>query len=79
MVVRVGLNRATSAVTLSTVPSQPTIATVEPQQSDDAQSKTLEQRRMEARDILMKEKKRQLTSPGVFTERNLIFLILFVL
>ncbi|KAK4016626.1 seipin isoform X2 [Daphnia magna] len=69
VVVRVGLNRATSAVTLSTVPSQPTIATVEPQQSDDAQSKTLEQRRMEARDILMKEKKRQLTSPGVFTER----------
>lgn len=72
VVVRVGLNRATSSATLSTVPSQPTIATVEPQQLDEAQSKTLEQRRMEAREILMKEKKRQLTSPGVFTERNLI-------
>ncbi|XP_057366910.1 seipin-like [Daphnia carinata] len=69
VVVRVGLNRATSSVALTTVPSQPTIATVEPQQSDDAQNKTLEQRRMEAREILMKEKKRQLTSPGVFTER----------
>ena len=45
------------------------IATVEPQQAD-AQAKTLEQRRMEAREILMKEKKRQLTSPGVFTERK---------
>lgn len=45
------------------------VATVEPQQAD-AQSKTLEQRRIEAREILMKEKKRQLTSPGVF-ERKL--------
>jgi hypothetical protein len=73
VVVRVGLNRATSSAMLGAVASQPTIATVEPQQPEDAQSKTLEQRRMEAREILMKEKKRQLTSPGVFTERNIIF------
>ena len=66
------MNRTTSSALLGTVTSQPTsvIATVEPQQPEDAQSKTLEQRRMEAREILMKEKKRQLTSPGVFTERN---------
>ena len=71
---RVGLNRATSSASMlgTTVTNQPTIATVEPQQPEDLQSKTLEQRRMEAREILMKEKKRQLTSPGVFTERNFI-------
>nr|CAH0111538.1 unnamed protein product [Daphnia galeata] len=69
VVVRVGMNRTTSSALLGTVTSQPT-ATVEPQQPEDAQSKTLEQRRMEAREILMKEKKRQLTSPGVFTERT---------
>lgn len=69
---RVGMNRTTSSALLGTVTSQPT-ATVEPQQLEDAQSKTLEQRRMEAREILMKEKKRQLTSPGVFTERNFFY------
>ncbi len=76
VVVRVGLglNRNGNSTAMlntsaSTVSNQPMVATVEPQQAD-AQSKTLEQRRMEAREILMKEKKRQLTSPGVFTERN---------
>ena len=75
---RVGLNRSVNSTAvlgnLATVASQPAVATVEPQQSEP-QSKTLEQRRMEAREILMKEKKRQLTSPGLFTERKLIVLL----
>lgn len=77
VVVRVGLNRSGNSTamlnSLSASPSHPMVATVEPQQPD-AQSKSLEQRRIEAREILMKEKKRQLTSPGVFTERTFTFL-----
>lgn len=51
--------------------SQPMVATVEPQQTLDA-AKTMEQRRMEAREILIKERQRKLSSPNRLTPRNTI-------
>ena len=70
MRVGLGLNRsgnssavlsASSSPTTSVGPLQSNVATVEPQQIDP-QSKTLEQRRMEAREILLRERQRQLQS-----------------
>ena len=71
VVVRVGLglNRSgNSSAVLSSASSSPTliagvqsnVATVEPQLQFDTQNKTLEQRRMEAREILLRERQRQL-------------------
>lgn len=80
VVVRVGMNRTASsspvlARSLTSVPSQPVIATVEPQLSD-AQGKTLEQRRIEARETLMKQRERQLSSSSItlFVNLKVIFL-----
>lgn len=78
VVVRVGLNRSGNSSAMlagssSPVSVRPMVATVEPQQSDP-QNKSLEQRRIEAREILMKERQRQITSPGVFVERICFYL-----
>lgn len=68
MRVGLGLNRngnssavlsASSSPTTNIAPQQSNVATVEPQQVDPL-SKTLEQRRMEAREILLRERQRQL-------------------
>lgn len=83
VVVRVGLgmNRTTNASSAvlnsssssssPTLSAQPMVAHVEPRQTEASQAaKTLEQRRMEAREILMKERHRQLTSPSRLTARK---------
>lgn len=74
--VGVGLNRNTTSSVLNTSSSsspimgitQPMVATVEPQQTSDA-AKTMEQRRMEAREILIKERQRKMSSPNRLTPR----------
>ncbi len=84
--VGVGLNRNTTSSVLNTSSSsspimgitQPMVATVEPQQTSDA-AKTMEQRRMEAREILIKERQRKMSSPNRLTPRNIFNLIIFVL